>query len=57
MQYSEYHESYEGHYDWHTDTSPDVDNMYQRKLSMSIQLDNGTGNNPAAEKKAQIENK
>jgi|TARA_B100000035_G_C21022974_1_gene564848 PKHD-type hydroxylase len=38
MQYSEYHESYEGHYDWHTDTSPDVDNMYQRKLSMSIQL-------------------
>lgn len=41
MQYSEYDESYQGHYDWHTDTGPEHHFYYVRKLSMSVQLSSG----------------
>jgi PKHD-type hydroxylase len=36
LQYTEYDESYQGHYDWHIDTG--ANNSSRRKLSISIQL-------------------
>ena len=36
IQYTEYDETYEGHYDWHSDIGED--NTSFRKLSVSIQL-------------------
>lgn len=36
LQYTEYDESYQGHYDWHTDIG--LKDTSQRKLSISIQL-------------------
>ena len=38
IQYSEYDESYKGHYDWHPDIMWNTTQAYHRKLSMSIQL-------------------
>ena len=63
IQFTEYDESEQGHYDWHLDTISDGPVAYDRKLSMSIQLspntayvggdlqfhDNGSGGLPAEE--------
>jgi predicted 2-oxoglutarate/Fe(II)-dependent dioxygenase YbiX len=42
IQYSEYDSEYEGHYDWHIDVAWNADMWYQRKLSISIQLSDGS---------------
>jgi PKHD-type hydroxylase len=36
IQYTEYDESYKGHYDWHTDMGPDETS--RRKISVVVQL-------------------
>ena len=38
LQYTEYHGNNEGHYDWHIDVNYINDVLYDRKLSMTIQL-------------------
>jgi PKHD-type hydroxylase len=38
IQFSEYDSSYEGHFDWHSDTELFLPNLFQRKLSFSMQL-------------------
>ena len=38
IQFTEYHADDSGHYDWHDDTDSMNKNMYDRKLSLSMQL-------------------
>jgi len=38
IQYTEYHASEKGHYDWHEDWAPFLDKPFQRKLSVTVQL-------------------
>lgn len=38
MQFTEYHEEDQGHYDWHIDTMFELNSPSERKLSMVIQL-------------------
>ena len=38
LQFTTYHEANDGHYDWHEDVFWESDNVYDRKLSMVIQL-------------------
>ena len=38
IQYTEYHASEGGHYDWHIDTFWDEQKPYDRKLSVTVQL-------------------
>ena len=40
MQFTEYHASVKGHYDWHEDWFPFSGSPYQRKLSITVQLSN-----------------
>lgn len=40
LQFTEYHSSVAGKYDWHTDTMFESPSMSQRKISMVIQLSN-----------------
>ena len=42
IQFTEYDESEQGHYDWHLDVISDGPVSYDRKLSMSIQLSPST---------------
>tara|TARA_B100000927_G_scaffold188214_1_gene151578 strand:- start:4992 stop:5582 length:591 start_codon:yes stop_codon:yes gene_type:complete len=42
IQYTEYDSSYKGHYDWHTDWNWNVPGNRVRKLSMTIQLSDGS---------------
>ncbi len=38
LQFTTYHEAKNGHYDWHVDVFWESNNLYDRKLSMVIQL-------------------
>jgi len=38
VQYTEYHETEKGHYDWHVDVSFTNDVPYDRKISLTVQL-------------------
>ena len=42
IQYTEYDEADEGHYDWHHDVHWSQDKAYDRKLSITIQLTDGS---------------
>lgn len=42
IQYTEYDEADEGHYDWHHDIHWSQDKAYDRKLSITIQLSDGS---------------
>lgn len=41
FQYTTYDASYQGHYNWHFDSIPDISRAVHRKLSMSIFLNEG----------------
>ena len=42
IQYTEYEETDEGHYDWHHDINWSQDRAYDRKLSITVQLTDGS---------------
>jgi len=42
IQYTEYDEADEGHYDWHHDINWSQDKAYDRKLSITVQLTDGS---------------
>lgn len=42
IQYTEYDETDEGHYDWHHDINWSQDKAYDRKLSITVQLTDGS---------------
>ena len=43
IQYTEYNATDEGHYDWHHDIHWSQDKAYDRKLSITVQLTDGSG--------------